>query len=165
MYNKDAHRPGIASTRREMTTTEVDAFVQGGERACASYQYWTLFKGSGLKHTIRAKKFEDFVKSNIVEKSVCNNSQCFLSVSAKTEHFTWKNSFLWEQLKTGINFVICSELWFCGNLSDYFNQKRLNCILPHWIKASNGVFNILQRYSYTLPGALYVLALYNTIHF
>ena len=43
------------------------------------------------KRTIRAKQFEDFVKKNIVERSVCNNNQCFKQLPAKTEQF--RNSF------------------------------------------------------------------------
>ena len=42
------------------------------------------------KRTIWAKLFEDFVKKNIVERSVCNN-QCFKQLPAKTEQF--RNSF------------------------------------------------------------------------
>ena len=37
------------------------------------------------KRTIRAKKFEDFVKTNIVEKLVCNNNQCFVPIQANSE--------------------------------------------------------------------------------
>ena len=43
------------------------------------------------KRIIRANQFDGFVKTNIVEKSVCNNNQCFVPISAKTDVF--KNSF------------------------------------------------------------------------
>ena len=69
MHHQDAHRPRFTLIRRETSTTEADFPVQGG--------------------TIRAKCFEDFVKTNIVdilarplpvgdndivEKYVCNNT-------------------------------------------------------------------------------------------
>ena len=47
------------------------------------------------KRTIQAKQFEDFVKKNIVERSVCNNNQCFKQLPAKTEQF--RNSFFLRQ--------------------------------------------------------------------
>ena len=64
------------------------------------------------KHTIRAKQFEDFVKKNILERSVCNNNQCFKQLPAKTERF--RNSFFvrithdWNNLSD--NIVICDAV-------------------------------------------------------
>ena len=59
----------------ETTPTEADVLVQGGERARTSYKSITL---------IPAKQFVDFVKKNIVERSVCNNNQCFKQLPAYT---------------------------------------------------------------------------------
>ena len=55
------------------------------------------------KRTIRAKKFIDFVKTNIVEKSVCNNNQCFVPIQANSESYKTLSSS--EQPTTGTNLV------------------------------------------------------------
>lgn len=43
------------------------------------------------KRTFRAKQFEDFDQKNIVENPICNNSQCFKTIPARTDNF--KNSY------------------------------------------------------------------------
>ena len=48
-------------------------------------------KAQRPKRTIRAKQFEDYIQKNIVENSICNNSQCFKTIPAGTDNF--KNSY------------------------------------------------------------------------
>ena len=66
-------------------------------------------KAQRPKRIIRAKLFEDYIKTNIVEKSVCNNSQCFVPIQVKSEHY--RNSFFvrttydWNQLSdSAVNY-------------------------------------------------------------
>ena len=59
-------------------------------------------KGKRDQNVPSGQNNEDFVKTNIVEKSVCNNNQCFVPILANSEHY--KNSFFvrttydWNQL-------------------------------------------------------------------
>ena len=79
-----------------MMPKEADVHVQVGERAQASYQYRTV-----LRAQIRAKQFEDFVKRNIVEKSVCNNNQSFKPITAEStslETLSLLGQFDWNRL-------------------------------------------------------------------
>ena len=104
MCNKHAHWPRPAFPRRETTPTETDIPVQGGERARTGYQHRTLFKGSKTQRTNWAKQFEDFVKKNIVEGSICNNTQCFRPITAKSEQY--RNSFF---VRTAYDWNLLSD--------------------------------------------------------
>ena len=72
------------------------------------------------KRTIRAKQFEDFIKRNNVENSICNNSQCFKPRSAKTENF--KHSYF---VRTVID---CSKLCDSAVNADFITSFSLNNI-------------------------------------
>ena len=58
------------------------------------------------KRTIRARQFENFIKTNIVENSECNNKKSFQTISAKSDIF--KNSYFvrtvydWNKLSDNI---------------------------------------------------------------
>ena len=76
--------------RRETTPTEADVLymVKGNMPAINTEHY---VRAQRPKRIIRAKNFDGLVKSDIVEKSVCNNSQCFVPIPAQTDPF--KNPF------------------------------------------------------------------------
>ena len=81
------------------------------------------------KRTIRAKQFEGFVKINIVEMSVCNNSQYFMPIPAKTDPF--KNSFfvrtIYDWNKLSESDVNCDSV---ETFRTILTKKRLKCALP-----------------------------------
>ena len=76
MCHKEAHRSRITpppSIRREMSTTQPDSPVQGGERALChvpAINIQPYLRAQRPKRTTRAKN-KHFVKTNTVERSVC----------------------------------------------------------------------------------------------
>ena len=84
----DLDLPSLEERRRQQRLTFLYKVVKGHVPAINIDHY---FRAQKPKRTIRAKQFEDFVKKNIVERSVCNNNQCFKQLPAKTEQF--RNSF------------------------------------------------------------------------
>ena len=80
----DLDLPSLQERRRQQRLTFLYKVVKGHVPAINLKHY---LKAQRPKHTIRAKQFQDFVKQNIVENSVCNNSQCFKTIPAKTDNF------------------------------------------------------------------------------
>ena len=95
----DLRLSSLEERRRQQRLTLLYKVVKGHVPAINIQHY---LRAQRPKRTIRAKKFEDFVKTNIVEKSVCNNNQCFVPIQANSE--SYKNSFFvrttydWNQL-------------------------------------------------------------------
>lgn len=85
---QDLDLPTLQERRHQQKLTFLYKVVKGHVRAINLEHY---LKAQSPKRTIRAKQFEDFVKKNIVENSICNNSQCFKTIPAKTDNF--KNSY------------------------------------------------------------------------
>ena len=58
------------------------------------------------KRTIRARQFENYIKTNIVENSVCNNNKCFQPISAKSDIFRHsyfvRTEYDWNKLSDNI---------------------------------------------------------------
>ena len=84
----DLDLPSLEERRRQQRLTFLYKVVKGHVPAINIDHY---LRAQKPKRTIRAKQFEDFVKKNIVERSVCNNNQCFKQLPAKTEQY--RNSF------------------------------------------------------------------------
>ena len=84
----DLDLPSLEERRRQQRLTFLYKVVKGHVPAINIDHY---LRAQKPKRTIRAKQFEDFVKKNIVERSVCNNNQCFKQLPAKSEQF--RNSF------------------------------------------------------------------------
>ena len=80
----DLDLPSLEERRCQQRLTFLYKVVKGHVPAINIDHY---LRAQKPKRTIRAKQFEDFVKKNIVERSVCNNNQ----LPAKTEQF--RNSF------------------------------------------------------------------------
>ena len=76
--------PTLQERRRQQRLTFLYKVVKGHVPAINIEHY---LKAQRPKKTIRAKQFENFVKQNIVENSICNNTQCFKPIPAKTENF------------------------------------------------------------------------------
>ena len=81
---QDLDLPTLQERRRQQRLTFLYKVVKGHVPAINLEHY---LKAQRPKRTIRAKQFEDLVKKNIVENSVCNNSQCFKTIPAKTDNF------------------------------------------------------------------------------
>ena len=80
--------PSFEERRRQQRLTSVRGHVPA-----INIQHY--LRAQRPKSTIRAKQFEDFVKTNIVERSVCNNRQCF--VPYKNSFFI-RTTYDWNQL-------------------------------------------------------------------
>lgn len=93
-----------------MTSTDVLYMMMKGHLPAINIKHY--LKVQRPKCTIHAKQFKEFVKKNIVEKSVRNNSQCFKPIPAKSEKF--RNFFLvrtvydWNTLSEAV--VNCDSL-------------------------------------------------------
>ena len=89
----------LQERRRHQRLTFLYKLVKGDVPAINIQEY---LKPLRPKRTIRAKRFEDHIQTNIVEKSINNNKLCYEPIFAKTEPF--KNSFFvrtvpeWNQL-------------------------------------------------------------------
>ena len=109
MCHQHAVRPKPAIIRIETTPTEAEVHVMykvvKGHMPAINIEHF--LRAHRPKHTMWAKQFEDFVKKNIVEKSVCNNNQCFKPITAKSDQF--RNFFFVQrslgQFMTGISSV------------------------------------------------------------
>ena len=75
--------PTLQERRRHQRLTFLYKVVKGHVPAINIEHY---LKAQRPKRTIRAKQFENFVIRNI-ENSICNNTQCFKPIPAKTENF------------------------------------------------------------------------------
>ena len=84
----DLDLPSLEERRHQQRLAFLYKVVKGQVPAINIDHY---LRAQKPKRTIRAKQFEDFVKKNIVERSVCNNNQCFKHLPAQTEQF--RNSF------------------------------------------------------------------------
>ena len=97
----DLNLPSLEERRRQQRLTFVCKAVKGHMPAINIEHF---LRAQRPKRTIRAKQFEDFVKKNIVEKSVCNNTQCFKPITAKSDQF--RSSFF---VRTVYDWNILSE--------------------------------------------------------
>ena len=99
----DLHLPSLEERRRQQRLAILYKVVKGHVPAINIDHY---LRAQKPKRTIQAKQFEDFCKKDIVERSVCNNNQCFKQLPAKTEQF--RNSFFvrttydWNRLSDSI---------------------------------------------------------------
>ena len=75
------------------------------------------------KRKIKAKQFSDCISKNIVERSVINNSRCFVVKDYKTE--TYKNSFF---IKTVVEWNQLSEINVRQQTVEGFKQALPQCI-------------------------------------
>ena len=78
----DLDLPSLEERRRQQRLTFLYKVVKGHVPAINIEHY---LRAQRPKRTIRAKQFEDFVKKNIVERSICNNTQCFRPITAKSD--------------------------------------------------------------------------------
>ena len=85
---QDLDLPTLQERRRQQRLTLLYKVVKGDVPAINLEHY---LKTQRPKRTIRAKQFEDYTQKNIVENSICNNSQCFKPIPARTDNF--KNSY------------------------------------------------------------------------
>ena len=91
----DLDHPSLEERRRQQRLTFLYKVVKGHAIIIDHY-----LRAQNSKRTIRVKQNEDFVKKNIVERSICNNNQCFKQLPAETEQF--RNLSSSEQHTTGI---------------------------------------------------------------
>ena len=85
---KELELPTLQDRRRHQRLTFLYKVVEGHVPAINIEHY---LKSQRVKRTIRAKQFEDYTHTNIVLKSVNNNSKCFDTIFAKSDNF--KHSF------------------------------------------------------------------------
>ena len=79
---KDLDLPPLQERRRHQRLAFLYKVVEGHVPAINIEHY---LKKQRVKRTIRAKQVEDYIRKNIVEQSVINNTKCFEPIYAKTE--------------------------------------------------------------------------------
>ena len=87
--------PTLQDRRRASRLTYLYKIAEGQVPALPPDIY---LKKQRFKRHIRAKQFSDCVSNNIVERSVNNNTRCFVVKDCKTE--TYKNSFFISSLES-----------------------------------------------------------------
>lgn len=73
------------------------------------------------KRTIRARQYENFIQTNIIENQVTNNSKCFQTIRAKTDNF--KNSFF---VRTALDWNKLRDSAVLSDSIETFKQKLLD---------------------------------------
>ena len=83
----DLDLPSLEERRRQQRLTFLYKFVKGRAINIDDYLRAQNPKRTGAGTSTRAKQFVEFVKKNIVERSIRNNNQCFKQLPAETEQF------------------------------------------------------------------------------
>jgi hypothetical protein len=76
----------------------------------------------GIRRSVRAKSYKDYISDNIVEKSVCNNQKCYKPVYVKTENY--KNSFF---IRTVLDWNKLSDSQVCSSTVQQFKNSIKLC--------------------------------------